>query len=161
MNDEIAYIFSKRHDKILVDWLNKKKNPARLATKDEDEKEKWDILVNSFRVDTKYPHACLNATSKKLEVWFEYSKLCGPMTRKVDQVWYFIQGKYKCQLFFKKKELADFLAKKYDAGEITLKKSKTAKSGRDPSDMICYVALDEVKKIAFAKGIEEWIQKTS
>ena len=162
MNDEIAYIFSKEKDKELVDQLNNNnKISARLATKDEDEKEKWDILAKSFRIDTKYPHARLNVKTKKPEVWFEYSKLCGPITRKVDQIWYFIQGNYECELFFKREDLVDFLAKKYDVGEITLKKSKTAKSGRDPSDMICYVALDEVEKIAFARGVEEWIQKTS
>jgi len=31
----------------------------------------------------------------------------------------------------------------------------------DSSDRICYVALEEIEKLAFARGVDEWIQKTS
>lgn len=58
---------------------------------------------------------------------------------------------------FKRSELVEFLASKYDARELMLEKSKTAKSGIDEADMICYVAIDELKKIAFAQGVKQWI----
>lgn len=160
MNDLQAYSFSKKHDQALVEWLLKSGVEAQLATEDEDRREKWDILAGSCKIDTKYPHARLNQKTQKLEVWLEFSKLCGPATRHVDQVWYFIQGEHQCQLMLERSALVELLVSKYDARELELQKSKSAKSGANESDMICYVAVDELKKIALAQGVQEWIQKT-
>lgn len=161
MNDKKAYAKSKLRDQGLVDLLRKNGVEARLATEDEDKREKWDILARDFRIDTKYPNTRLNQSTNKLEVWFEYSKICGPATRNVDQLWYFVRGEHACKLFFKREDIIQFLAAKYDAGQLVLEESNSAKSGEDTSDRICYVALDEVEKIAFARGVEEWIRKTS
>ena len=162
MNDKNAYAKSKSRDQKLVDLLRKNGVEARLATEDEDRREKWDVLARDTRIDTKYPNARLNQSTNKLEVWFEYKKICGAETRKVDQLWYFVEARgHECQVLFKKEDVVRFLAAKYDAGQLVLEESKAAKSGIDPSDRICYVALDEVEKIAFARGVEEWIQKTS
>ena len=161
MNDKKAYVKSKFRDQELVDLLRKNGVEARLATEDEDKREKWDILARDFRIDTKYPNARLNQSTNKPEMWFEYSKICGPATRKVDQLWYFIQGEHACKLFFKREDIIRFLAAKYDAGQLVLEESNNSKSGIDSSDRICYVALEEVEKLAFARGVEEWIQKTS
>lgn len=116
MNDKKAYVKSKLRDQELVDLLRKNGVEARLATKDEDKREKWDILARDFRIDTKYPNARLNQGTNKPEVWFEYKKICGVETRKVDQLWYFIQGEHACKLFFKREDIIRFLAAKYDAG---------------------------------------------
>lgn len=162
MNDKKAYVKSKLRDQELVDLLRKNGVEARLATEDEDKREKWDILARDFRIDTKYPNARRNRSTNKLEVWFEYKKICGAETRKVDQLWYFVEIRgYECQMLFKKEDIVRFLAAKHDAGQLVLEESNAAKSGEDPSDRICYVALDEVEKIAFARGVEEWIQRTS
>ena len=116
MNNKKAYAKSKSRDKELVDLLRKNGVEARLATEDEDKREKWDILARDFRIDTKYPNARLNQSTNKPEVWFEYSKICGPTTRNVDQFWYFVQGEQACKLFFKREDIIWFLAAKYDAG---------------------------------------------
>lgn len=117
MNDKKAYAKSKLRDQELVDLLRRNGVEARLATEDEDKREKWDILARDFKIDTKYPTARLNQHTNKLEVWFEYKKICGAETRKVDQLWYFVESRgHACKLFFKREDIIQFLAAKYDVG---------------------------------------------
>ncbi len=120
MNNKRGFSYSKDHDRALVAWLNKNSIKARLATEDEDRREKWDVLVTidkDYHIDTKYPSLRPNPKTGKMEIWFEYTKLCGPATRKVDQLWYFIRdNNHKIQIMLNRDDVIKFLSSKYDSG---------------------------------------------
>lgn len=161
MNDRKGFEDSKKLDLALVHRLVENGfEQSRLARKDEDTKQFWDILIKKddleFRVDTKYPNAKILPNGKK-EVWVEFTKLCGVNPGKADEIWYFIKdGNDLRKIFLEKRTLIDFLISKKD---IKLTESNSSKRGRNCGDMIAWIDIDELDKISITKKRIKWIQK--
>lgn len=162
MNDRKGFEDSKNQDVALVYRLVENGfEQSRLASRDEDTKQFWDILVKKdgfeLRIDTKYPKKVRKLPNGKKEVWVEFTKLCGVNPGKADEIWYFIKdGNNRIKIFLNKKSLIDFLVSKED---IKLTKSKSCKKGTNPGDMIAWIDIDELDKISITKKRIKWIQK--